>query len=74
MTVNHGVIGSSPIGGAIFLVGLLEKRFNSYAFHAYIHGFESRTGHQSKTMSYESKTFFLEKKSNFYLLLSENII
>ena len=43
MTVNHGVIGSSPIGGAI--VGLLEKRLNSHAFHACIHGFESRTGH-----------------------------
>ena len=27
------------------MYGLLEKRFNSYAFHAYIHGFESRTGH-----------------------------
>ena len=25
--------------------GPLEKWLNSYAFHAYTHGFESRTGH-----------------------------
>ena len=44
--VNRTVVGSSPMLSAI--VGPLEKRLNSYAFHAYIHGFESRTGHQRK--------------------------
>ena len=44
LAVNQGVVGSSPIASAIY--GLLEKRLNSHAFHACIHGFESRTGHQ----------------------------
>ena len=41
--VNRSVVGSSPIASA---TGLLEKRLNSYPFQGYIHGFESRTGHQ----------------------------
>ena len=73
MTVNHGVIGSSPIGGAI--VGLLEKRLNSHAFHACIHGFESRTGHHSKIMSYFVRLFsFLIKYIDILLKLQYNII
>ena len=28
--------------------GPLVKRFNTHAFHACIHGFESRTGHHKK--------------------------
>ena len=58
MTVNHGVLGSSPSGGAIFIVGPLEKRFNSHAFHACIHGFESRTGHQEIKMSISVRNGF----------------
>lgn len=45
LAVNQGVVGSSPIASAIY--GLLEKRLNSHAFHACIHGFESRIRHQS---------------------------
>ena len=41
--VNRSVVGSSPIASAS---GPLEKWLNSHAFHACIHGFESRTGHQ----------------------------
>lgn len=61
MTVNHGVLGSSPRLGAIFF-GPLEKRFNSHAFHACIHGFESRTGHHmdpSDTYLIEIGIFFV---------------
>ena len=29
--------------------GPLVKRFNTHAFHACIHGFESRTGHHKKS-------------------------
>ena len=43
--VNRSVVGSSPTVGATF--GELEKRLNSHAFHACIHGFESRIRHQS---------------------------
>ena len=43
--VNRSVVGSSPSVGA---TGPLEKWLNSYAFHAYIHGFESRMGHHSR--------------------------
>ena len=53
MTVNHGVLGSSPRLGAIFF-GPLEKRLNSHAFHACIHGFESRTGHHNLNIKIQS--------------------
>ena len=39
---KQGVGGSIP---STSTSGLLEKRLNSHAFHACIHGFESRTGH-----------------------------
>ena len=42
--VNRSVVGSSPMLSAI--LGPLEKWLNSYPFQGYIHGFESRTGHQ----------------------------
>ena len=45
VTVNHRVVGSSPTLSAI-IVGPLVKWFNTHAFHACIHGFKSRTGHQ----------------------------
>ena len=40
--VNRSVVGSSPTSSAMWLVG---ETVNSHAFHACIHGFESRTGH-----------------------------
>ena len=49
MTVNHGVTGSSPVGGAIYIWPFGEA-VNSYAFHAYIHGFESRKGHHLRRL------------------------
>ena len=58
MTVNHGVLGSSPRLGAIFF-GPLEKRLNSHAFHACIHGFESRTGHHLIRRHPLSDVFFI---------------
>ena len=57
LAVNQGVVGSSPIASAIY--GLLEKRLNSHAFHACIHGFESRTGHQMETMDWQMSVLFL---------------
>ena len=42
--VNRSVVGSSPTVGAS-QCGPLEKWLNSHAFHACIHGFESRIGH-----------------------------
>ncbi len=44
MTVNHGVLGSSPSWGAI--CGQLVKWLNTPPFHGGIHGFEFHTGHQ----------------------------
>ena len=44
--VNRSVVGSSPMLSAIYF-GPLEKWLNSHAFHACIHGFESRTGHHN---------------------------
>ncbi len=43
--VNRLVVGSNPTLGAILWP--VGETVNSYAFHAYIHGFEPRTGHQS---------------------------
>ena len=43
--VNRSVVGSNPMLSAI-KIGPLEKWLNSYPFQGYIHGFESRTGHQ----------------------------
>ena len=43
-------MGSSPSVGAT-RIGPLEKWLNSYAFHAYTHGFESRTGHHKNPAS-----------------------
>ena len=40
--VNRSVVGSSPTSSAMWPVG---ETVNSHAFHACIHGFESRTGH-----------------------------
>ena len=40
--VNRSVVGSSPTSSAMWLVG---ETVNSHAFHACIHGFESRTSH-----------------------------
>ena len=57
LAVNQGVVGSSPIASAIY--GLLEKRLNSHAFHACIHGFESRTGHQMEIMDWQMSVLFL---------------
>jgi hypothetical protein len=67
MTVNHGVVGSSPTWGAI-KCGPLEKWFNSHAFHACIHGFESRTGHQAIPL----KRTLLNTKSSFLFIEMEN--
>ena len=44
LTFNQGVPRSSR--GWVTICGTLEKRLNSPAFHAGIHGFESRTCHQ----------------------------
>ena len=46
--VNRQVIGSSPILGAIWPVG---EAVNTHAFHACIHGFKSRTGHQHRVLA-----------------------
>ena len=44
------VDGSSPFRPTI-LIGPLVKWFNTHAFHACIHGFESRTGHHKKCLT-----------------------
>ena len=44
--------------------GPLEKWLNSYAFHAYTHGFESRTGHQLK--NYPNQITELSEVRFFY--------
>ena len=44
LPVTQEIAGSIPVWTAIFN-GPLVKRFNTHAFHACIHGFESRTGH-----------------------------
>ena len=56
MTVNHGVLGSSPSWGAIRLVG---ETVNSHAFHACTRGFESRTSHHESSNTSVSDVFFL---------------
>ena len=61
--VNRSVVGSSPTVGAIQF-GLLEKRLNSHAFHACIHGFESRIGHHLKLYS------LLVNRASFFVLFS----
>ena len=44
--VKHDIISKSLEAGDIYKhYGMLEKRLNSPAFHAGIHGFESRTCH-----------------------------
>ena len=61
--VNRSVVGSSPSVGAT-RIGPLEKWLNSYAFHAYTHGFESRTGHQLK--NYPNQITELSEVRFFY--------
>ena len=51
-------MGSSPSVGATF--GELEKWLNSHAFHACIHGFESRIRHQ--TGLYANPRFYCDGK------------
>ena len=62
LAVNQGVVGSSPIASAIY--GLLEKRLNSHAFHACIHGFESRTGHQMDINGLANASLFFFSPNN----------
>ena len=65
MTVNHGVTGSSPVGGAIYIWPFGEA-VHSYAFHAYIHGFESRKGHHFlKSIGLLKEDLFLIFKDYF---------
>ncbi len=45
LAVNQWVAGSSPATSAILWP--VGETVNSHAFHACIHGFESRTGHHS---------------------------
>ncbi|ABP01105.1 hypothetical protein MHP7448_0690 [Mesomycoplasma hyopneumoniae 7448] len=45
MAVNQLVAGSIPAIGAIRPVG---EAVNTHGFHPWIHGFDSRTGHQNK--------------------------
>ena len=65
LAVNQGVVGSSPIASAIY--GLLEKRLNSHAFHACIHGFESRIRHQLRNIGLiqTCQSFFFRYNLNF---------
>ena len=72
LAVNQGVVGASAIASAIY--GLLEKRLNSHAFHACIHGFESRTGHQmeeSGLMKISPFFFFCERFCVFLSIMVE---
>ena len=63
--VNRSVVGSSPTVGATF--GELEKRLNSHAFHACIHGFESRIRHQCRLIGLiqNISPFFLPYPDNY---------
>ena len=44
--VNRLVVGSNPIVSAKLIIRPVGEVVNSHAFHACIHGFKSRTGHQ----------------------------
>ena len=57
LTFNQGVPRSSR--GWITIIGTLEKGLNSPAFHAGIHGFESRTCHHKHPSKYLLGCFFV---------------
>ena len=64
LTFNQGVPRSSR--GWITIIGTLEKGLNSPAFHAGIHGFESRTCHHRSRMLSLHPGFFCADFTYFY--------
>ena len=57
--------GSSPPRPTILFYGPLVKWLNTHAFHACIHGFKSRTGHQICVKSLYLEAFFFFYSQNY---------